>query len=164
MLPLIKNEKDFQELYRTHFEGVRRVLSAMTGNVSVAEELTQDSFLKGWDKLSTFSFRSSFKTWIYSVAINVGRDWLRTHKNHQVMGVISDQVEQGFSPEQRAIQEGLLSMNEAERELLILTYYEGMTLEETATILKIPTGTVKSRLHSSKSHLRDILVTKGFDV
>ncbi len=164
MLPLFKNEKDFQELYRTHFDGVRRVLLTMTGIPSVAEELTQESFLKGWDKLATFSLRSSFKTWIYSIAINVGRDWLRTHKNHQVSKVFESSSLETSTPEQKAVQEALLMVGASERELLVLTYYEGMTLEETAKILNIPVGTVKSRLHTSKSELRVILLKKGFDV
>lgn len=164
MLSFFKQEEEFQELYRTHFHRVRRVLSGMTGSNAVAEELTQEAFLKAWSSLSGFGFRSTLKTWVYTVAINVGRDWLRSHKNIKMSELFEEGSLESLSPESRAVQESLLETDEESREILVLTYYEGMTSQEISKVLKIPEGTVKSRLHYAKSKLQPLLVSKGFDV
>ncbi len=163
MIRLGKSEEDFQELFRTQHQRVRRMLQGMTGNAAVAEELMQESFLKAWDKLSYFGLRSSLKTWVYQVALNTGRDWLRSHKNHAPL-VDSLDAPGGPTAESRAIQEALQSLREDVRELLILHYYEGLELTEIAQVLGIPTGTVKSRLFAAKRHLKTELLDKGFDV
>jgi RNA polymerase sigma-70 factor (ECF subfamily) len=135
----------------------------MTGSDSIAEELTQEAFIKAWKGLSQFGFKSSLKTWIFQVAINVGRDWLRSHK---VRSLHQFEVVKEFSAssETLAVQEALLEIEDETRELLVLFYYEGMKLDEMSEILKIPEGTVKSRLHSARSKLKEKLMMKGFDV
>ena len=162
MLRLSKSENEFQELYRAHYGSVRRTLNAMTGIASVAEELTQEAFLKSWKALPQFGFRSSMKTWIFQVAINLGRDWIRSHKNGQAL--LEESIVTEMSPEQRAVQEALLELDEDHRAILILFYYEGMSIEELSRVLNVPVGTVKSRLHTAKGKLQPILIAKGFDV
>lgn len=162
MLRLSKSEDEFQELYRAHYGSVRRTLNAMTGIASVAEELTQEAFLKSWRALPQFGFRSSMKTWVFQVAINLGRDWLRSHKNKPILQ--DEEITPELTVEQRAVQEALLELEEDTRTLLILFYYEGMDLSELSKVLSVPTGTVKSRLHAAKGKLRPILLSKGFDV
>lgn len=79
MIRFGKSDRDFETVYQSYSGSIHRTLLGMTGNHSVAEELTQEAFLKAWKGLPQFGFRSSLKTWLYQVAINVGRDWLRSH-------------------------------------------------------------------------------------
>ena len=163
MIYFSKNEKDFQEFYRTHGTRVRRTLQGMVGNYSVAEELTQEAFLKGWEKLSTFGFKSKLSTWIYQIAIHTALDWLRSHKVR--WSVEMDAVnESDLTPEKRAVGQALMELDENTRALLVLHYYEGLSLKEIGQIFKIPEGTVKSRLYQAKALLKPLLVNKGFDV
>ncbi len=164
MIRLGKSEEDFQELFRTQHQRVRRMLQGMTGNAAVADELTQESFLKAWKGLAFFGLRSSLKTWVYQVALNTGRDWLRSHKNTTPLTEVDTATEALITPEQRAIQEALLKLKDDVRELLVLHYYEGLDLKEIAGVLDIPIGTVKSRLFTAKGLLREELLNKGFDV
>jgi RNA polymerase sigma-70 factor (ECF subfamily) len=132
---------------------------------TVAEELTQDAFIKAWKALPEFGLRSSLKTWIYQVAINVGRDWLRSHKTRNID--LSESNEEGNdSPtqEQLDIQEAILELEDDVREILVLFYFEGMKQEELSAILKVPSGTIKSRLHSARTKLKERLLHKGYDV
>ena len=162
MLRFGKSDKDFQDVYRDYSANIHRTLRGMVGNESIAEELTQEAFIKAWKSLPQFGFRSSLKTWVYQVAINVGRDWLRSHKG---MTLTSSEAESAPDKnEQQAIHEALLEMDEDARTILVLFYWEGMKQEEMSHILKIPEGTVKSRLHTAKSKLKDLLLMKGFDV
>lgn len=162
----LKSEDSFQALYASHSGGVKRFLLGMVGrNEAIAEELTQDAFLKAWKALPTFAAKSSLKTWVYAVAVNTARDWLRSHGNRPAE-VSADlwPAPEVDTPESRAVREALLELPTERRELLILHYFEDLTLKEIARVLEIPEGTVKSRLHDCKSQLRPLLVKKGFDV
>lgn len=164
MLRLGKSDEEFQEIYRIHQGGVRRTLQGMTGNSSIAEELTQEAFIKAWKGLPLFGFQSSLKTWLYKVAINIGRDWLRTHKHHSLPESHSIEEKSEASAETQAIQEALQELQEETRTLLVLHYYEGMKLLEISKVLEVPVGTIKSRLHGAKRSLQKILMEKGFNV
>lgn len=163
MLRIGKSDREFEAVYKDYSGSIHRTLKGMTGNDSVAEELTQEAFLKAWKGLPQFGFRSSVKTWLYQVAINVGRDWLRSHKSLTLTPEDSHEESINIS-EQKAIHEALLDMGEDDRTILILFYWEGLKQEEMSDILKVPEGTVKSRLYSAKAKLREVLLMKGFDV
>jgi RNA polymerase sigma-70 factor (ECF subfamily) len=163
VIPFGTTEEEFLEFYRTQRERVRRTLRGITNSSAVAEELTQEAFLKAWRNLPFFQRKSSLKTWVFQVAINVGRDWLRSHPKGA--SVLEERAEESkTSPETRAIQEALVDLEEETRTLLVLFYYEGLTLQELAKVLGVPLGTVKSRLHTAKGQLRSLLEKKGFDV
>lgn len=162
---LLKTEEAFRALYADHAGGVKRFLLGMVGkNESIAEELTQDAFLKAWKQLSTFSARSSLKTWVYAVAVNTARDWIRAHKSLSSLSPEALPAQGAESPEVRAVREALLELELDVRELLLLHYYEEFNLAEIAEILHVPEGTVKSRLHHAKLKLRPLLLAKGFNV
>lgn len=163
MIRIGKSDKEFETVYQDYSGSIHRTLLGMTGNHSVAEELTQETFIKAWKGLPQFGFRSSLKTWIYQVAVNVGRDWLRGHKTMALVAEESREENVNTS-EQTAIREALLVMDEDSRMVIILYYWEGMNQEEMSLILSIPQGTVKSRLFTAKSRLREILLMKGFEV
>ena len=164
MIRFGKSDKDFQDAYHEFSGNIHRTLRGMIGNEAIAEELTQEAFIKAWRGLPQFGFRSSLKTWLYQVAINVGRDWLRSHKNLVSTSEfeVSDSTEN--SSERKAVQEALLELDEDTRSILVLYYYEGMKQDEMGEVLGVPEGTIKSRMHSAKSKLRERLVLKGFDV
>jgi RNA polymerase sigma-70 factor, ECF subfamily len=166
MLRIGKSEKIFQDAYHAHAGSIHRTLKGMVGSESVAEELTQEAFIKAWKGLSQFGFRSSLKTWLYQVAINVGRDWLRSHKNRWQSCEIDNEYpgQSEKTAEKKEVQEALLELEEEIRTILVLFYYEGMKQDEISRVLKIPEGTVKSRLHTAKIKLREKLLLKGFDV
>lgn len=163
---LTKTENAFKDLYASQAGGVRRFVTGIVGNGSVAEEITQESFLKAWKALPSFAFRSTLKTWVYSVALNTARDWLRSHGGKTYVALDPDALEalEVESPETRAVREALMELDEDTRVILMLHYYDDLALSEIAKILGIPAGTVKSRLFAAKGKLRPKLVAKGFDV
>lgn len=162
MIRFGKTDKDFQDVYEAYAGGIHRTLHGMTGNHSIAEELTQEAFLKAWKGLPQFGFRSSIKTWVYQVAINLGRDWLRGHKTLSLEAGYEEHYE--VNSEQEAIHESLLLLDEESRAVIILFYWEGMKQDEMAKILSVPEGTVKSRLFSARSKLKEMLLQRGYDV
>lgn len=159
-----KTQDSFQSLYGTHAAAIQRFIQGMVKNSSIAEELTQDAFLKAWKSLPQFSFKSSLKTWVYAVALNTTRDWLRTHKHTLVWNEEHAQSKDDEAPQTRALREALLQLNEETRALLLLHYYDDLSQKEVSRILQVPEGTVKSRLFKAKNDLRQILLQQGFDV
>jgi RNA polymerase sigma-70 factor (ECF subfamily) len=129
------------------------------GASSHLDDLTQEVFVKVWKALPRFSFRSSMKTWIYRIAVNTAIDHGRKKKlvpNDIVPVGVSEESE-----EQIILRESLADMELDERSLIVLFYYEGLTLKEISVVLEIPVGTVKSRLHHAREKLEEVLVKRG---
>lgn len=155
------SEEEFQALYRSHGAKIKRAMEGMVGSEAVAQELTHEAFLKAWANLPFFMMKSKLSTWIYQIAINGARDYLRAHRRGPA---IEEEYVEGLSPERRAVREGLLESDPSERELLVLFYYEGLSLEEMSVALQAPVGTIKSKLFEARKSLREKLLKKGFDV
>jgi RNA polymerase sigma-70 factor (ECF subfamily) len=155
------SEEEFQALYESHGRKIKRTLEGMTGSEAVAQELTHEAFLKAWAQLPSFMRKSKLSTWLYQIAINTGRDYLRAHRRAPA---VEEEYVELLSPERRAVREGLLEIKSEEREILVLHYYEGQSIEEISEILSAPQGTVKSRLFEARKDLRERLLKKGFDV
>lgn len=159
-----------------------RVYSAALGYVYSPDEaldIAQDTFVKAYTNLHKFSSNSSFYTWIYRIAVNTAIDWLRKRKNRKVDSLDDDRFsEVGFEPVAKDLDydpEEVLEKNEFHRTLraavakltlklrsvIILHDIEGLSQEEVAAVLKIPVGTVKSRVSRARAELKKILQKQG---
>ena len=155
------SEEEFEALYQSHGRKIKRTIEGMVGSEAVARELTQDAFIKAWTQLPFFMRKSKLSTWLYQIAMNCARDYLRSHRRAPA---IEEEYVELLSPERRAVREGLLEVEADEREILVLHYYEGQSVEEIGEILGVPVGTVKSRLFEARKGLKEKLLRKGFDV
>jgi RNA polymerase sigma-70 factor (ECF subfamily) len=161
MVGLRPSEEEFQALYQSHGKKIKRTMEGMTGSEAVAQELTHEAFLKAWTQLPFFMQKSKLSTWLYQIAINTARDYLRAHRRAPA---VEENYVELLSPERRAVREGLLELEADVREILVLHYYEGQSVEEMSGILVVAGGTVISRLFEARKDLRERLVKKGFDV
>jgi RNA polymerase sigma-70 factor (ECF subfamily) len=160
---LIKTQQEFQSLYAQHSPSVQRFLLSMVGgNTQTAQELTQDAFLKAWKSLPSFAFKSSLKTWVFSVALNTARDWLRSHANTSL--ITEEEIQGEEQSDKLTTRAMILKLKEESRVMIILHYYEEMKISEIAEVTKIPQGTVKSRLFTAKQELKDLLIEQGFEL
>lgn len=160
----------------------RKVYGAAYGIVKDREEaldIAQDAFVKVHKYLDNFKGDSSFYTWLYRITVNLAIDRLRArNKGEQVEfdeavrqddeaslegGVLSSRL--GTNPGKSAlrrelaekIEEALSQIPEKHREILLLRELEGMSYEDLARVLKIPKGTVMSRLFHARVKLQKIL-------
>ena len=135
-----------------------------------AEDIVQDAFVKAFQKLSTFRGTSSFYTWLYRIAFNTAVSYQRRHKTttslEQKKEKIGDYLpdkhdrpDECLEKKERAekIQLALHLLNEEHQTILILREYEEMSYETIAEILKIPVGTIRSRLHRARICLKDAI-------
>ena len=134
------------------------------GDATLAEDIAQDTFIRVWDRLSTFRPQGSFRPWICRIASNLTIDALRRRK--PTMDVEKAVLEApGDRPEAAALKSERAAMVRAavnelpvhSRMALVLREYEGMSYQEIADGLDIPIGTVKSRLNDARRRLRDAL-------
>jgi RNA polymerase sigma-70 factor (ECF subfamily) len=165
----------FEEIFLRYRGQVYSLAYRMTGNATDAEDVCQEVFLKAMRKIGSFEGRSTLSTWLYRVAINVSKDHLR--KKRRSAEVLRDDeipeaevkevplVQQNGGPESRAIssearrvvQEALLELPLNLRAPLVLHELEGLEYHEISRMLRLPVGTVKSRIFRSRVRLAEIL-------
>ena len=152
--------QDFQRLYGEYALAVRKFLFRMGGQDEL-DDLVQETFIKVFAGYQSFSGKSSLKTWIFSIALNVARDHLRQKKRRQWLSLLSGNEEYHAATGNFAkdyadrveIAKLLSSLAPKLREVIVLYCQEELELQEIASILDIPLGTVKSRLHQARSKL-----------
>jgi RNA polymerase sigma-70 factor, ECF subfamily len=152
----------FERLYRQHLSRihslVRRMLSA-----DEADDLTQDVFVRAWQKLSTFRGEAAFGTWLHRLAVNVilarrktvGIERGRYTDDEQAWDGVS---RRGETPELAMdFEEAIDRLPDGARQVFVLHDVEGYRHEEIAHMLGIVPGTSKSQLHHARMALRRYL-------
>ena len=153
----------FSELVRTHAQGVRNVIYRMCGNIQLAEDAAQETFIRAWQNLSSYRPQTPLRNWLYRIAVNAGTDMLRKEKR-----ILTDDIgdlhltdgqpnpESLVSQQERTtmVQKAILSLPDASRAVLVLREYEGLSYQEISSTLDIPVGTVMSRLNYARTLLK----------
>lgn len=156
----------FSELVRIHAQGVLNVVYRMCGDMLVAEDAAQETFLRAWQNLSSYRTGTPLRNWLYRIAFNAGMDMLRKNRR-----ILPDDIEDlhltdgGPSLESLAsqnertklVQKAILSLPDASRAVLVLREYEGLSYQEISSTLDIPVGTVMSRLNYARNLLKSKL-------
>jgi RNA polymerase sigma-70 factor, ECF subfamily len=156
----------FSELVRAHAQGVLHVIYRMSGDMQVAEDAAQETFIQAWLKLKSYRPGSSLRNWLYRIAVNTAIDMLRKEKRI-LPGAVEEmqladpepgpEIHATRSERAEAVQKAVLSLPEASRAVLVLREYEGLSYQEIAEALDIPAGTVMSRLNYARKLLKEKL-------
>jgi len=149
---------------------VYRYIARLTGDRHLAEELSQETFIKAWKNIRQFEADKSLKPWIMRIARNCAFDSLRKKKTI-AFSFLSEPEQyrlenirtESLSPdelvekkEKKELVEKILShLSEEEREVLILHYLEELTVPEIAEILKKPEETIRTRLRRARASFRE---------
>ena len=151
------------EEFEIHLASVRDVIEKYVKfrvNTADAEDLIQDIFLTAYLKYEKLQKKESFKPWILSIARNRCLDYFR--KQAQFQEIPLDDVPESKLSFGRIgpvlpspVEETMDLLTDKDREILRLFYWQGLSLLEISKMLRIPVGTVKSRLHTAKSHFKD---------
>lgn len=154
----------FAPLVERYSRPIFALVVGIVGQREEAEELTQDIFLKAYTHLSTFSFRSSFSTWLYRIACNTALTAVRRRQRRFVLFDFSraerlpELSDEGELTELNEIQEQALRraldrLDPDERALIQLHYYENRPLSECGEILSLTESNTKVRLHRIRKKL-----------
>jgi RNA polymerase sigma-70 factor, ECF subfamily len=145
----------FERLVRTYQEPVWRFLRRLLGDAGGAEDVAQETFLRVFRRLPTFSFEAKFSTWVFQIARNAGVDELRSRRRRSRLASLASLPTPAVgTPEARAeIDAALASLPVDLREAVLLIEVLGLRYHEVARVLGVPEGTVKSRVFSARSRL-----------
>jgi RNA polymerase sigma-70 factor (ECF subfamily) len=156
------DEAAFSELVRTYQAHVWRFLRHQLGDDALAEDLTQETFIRVYRKLHTFEFRSKFSTWILNVARNAGTDELRARQRRARLVDALSVPEPQRDPSLRVeISDAIDALTPKLRETLLLVELFGLTYREAAEVLGIPEGTAKRRVFDARKQLALELLEGG---
>ena len=149
----------FEELYRLHLPRVHGLVRRMTAGRD-ADEITQDVFVRVWQKLGTFRGDSSFGTWLHRLAVNVVIERFRSDQSRRAkLHDGEDVFEMLAAPAQTRdlgmdFETALEKLPDGAREIFVLHDVEGHKHHEIATMLGISPGTSKAQLHRARMILR----------
>ena len=152
----------FERLYRTHVPRVHGLVRRMLDGAD-PDDVTQDVFVRAWEKLHTFRGEAAFGTWLHRLAVNVilarrktlGGERRRFHEDSEVLELVSGRA---GSPEHGVdFEEAIGRLPEGARQVFLLHDVQGFRHEEIARLLGIVPGTSKSQLHHARMALRKYL-------
>lgn len=166
-----QNRASFEVLVRRYQHEIYNYLRRYLGDESIAEDAFQLTFVRVYQKADQFDLSRRFRPWLYSVATNQAIDLKRRNKrrNHQSLDIAATNSESRTSTQAAAIPDhrgpvedplvgaefrqqmraAVEQLGEPGRSALELIYLQGLPYRDAAEILKVPVGTVKSRVHSA---------------
>ena len=158
----------FESLYRMHIDKVYGLCLRMTGNVSEAEDCTQEAFIQAWNKLEKFRGDSAFSTWLHRIAVNSVLGRMRKSKREQDRIQLAGEA--AVSPasvadtgELRDLSDAVDKLPEGARHVFVLYAVYGYSHDEAGSMLGIASGTSKAQLHRARRLLAQQLKEEGFE-
>ncbi len=148
----------FERLVQTYQTPLRRLCCVMLKDAQQADDAVQETFIKAYRSLNAFRQDSSEKTWLTRIAVNTCRDIMRSrwfvHIDRSVD--IADLPEEyaESDPEETELFEAVLSLPLKQREVVLMYYYQNLTMQETAEALHITVSNVSRRLENARKALR----------
>ncbi len=154
----------FGELVRRYQSLVRGFLARMTrGDVHLADDMAQETFVKAWRKLNTFRGEARFSTWLFGIAFNEFRAQARRRKELAWEEINSPppEAEQPAAAEASNLRLDLTAalklLNSGERAAVVLCCQNGLSHDEAAQVLECPLGTIKTNVLRGREKLRRAL-------
>lgn len=150
------DDEKFVELVKEYTPNLYRLALGILHNPSDAEDAVAETVLKAYEKINTLRKAESFRAWIMQIAANEAR---RVYAKSKRTEPVEDMEEYmpAFHDEHHELWDVVMKLDIVYSEVIILFFYERLSVKEIGKILGIPEGTVKSRLARGKKQLREQL-------
>jgi RNA polymerase sigma factor (sigma-70 family) len=163
------DEAAFETLFRRYYPRLRRFVEQMTRRPHLVDEILNDTMLVVWHKADTFNLRSKVSTWMIGIALRRSLKALRSRDEAHDLDPDDVAMPAECGPEgqllrreQRArLSHALGTLPAEQRAVIELTFYEGYTYREIATIVDCPVDTVKTRMFHARRRLKTLLAERG---
>jgi RNA polymerase sigma-70 factor, ECF subfamily len=168
-------EESFDRAMRANGEKILSLALRLTSRRDLADDLTQDTFVKAYEHWPDFRGRSDPGTWFYRICVNLWKNRLRDERRKPLGHGISLEGPEGLGPgefladqeptpdesldaaaRQSQLTEALALLESKDRAILVMREIDDLSYEEIAEMLEIPLGTVKSRLARCREKLADL--------
>lgn len=151
---------------------IKKLVYSYVNNWDIATDLTQEVFITVYQKLDSFQYRSTFKTWIFTIAINKCKDYLKSWHyrnivlNEKLFFFMNDtkkspEVQVVLQDDSNELYRIIWTLPTKYREVFILHYYEDLSLQEISDALNISVSTVKTRLYRGKEKVKKLYSNEG---
>ena len=151
-------------LYDAHVDRVFRLAYRLAGDADLAQDFTQETFVRAFSRLREFQGRSAFSTWLHAITVSVSLNALRKVKKIRQREVALDDAQPAFTTSRHAepdlkdrLKNAIASLPEHYRAVFVMYDMEGYSHEEIGTVLGVPVGTSKARLSRAREKLREQL-------
>ncbi|SDO48062.1 sigma-70 family RNA polymerase sigma factor [Alkalicoccus daliensis] len=159
-------EQIIGQLMDNYSDEVLHLVYSYVKDRTTAEDLTQEIFIKCYEKLGQFNNKSSIKTWLYRIAINHCKDYLRSWHYRKIK--FSDKIWDYIPSKSKHVEEEIISKNVADSltsaimdlpikysEVVFLYYYEELSLSNISKITGVNSNTLKTRLKQARKLLKE---------
>lgn len=158
-----RGERDAQrELYERHVPQIHRLMLRMAGNREDAFDLTQQTFVRAFERISSFDGRAGLGTWLYRIAANEALQLFRRRRGERKhLRVLAEERftsgAAGTASHGVDLEAALARLSDEGRAILLLRYQESLSYDRIAAVLDCAPGTVASRLNRARAQLRALL-------
>jgi len=158
-----KRAEIFTTIYKRHFKSLVKYLLWLCGDSDAAKDITQNIFMKVYNKPHLFDVSKNFKAWLFSIAKNDWKNYIRRQTNQSKLMTELKNInmpsiaidEQLFKKDKfKKVRSAIDVLSESHKEVIILKYSNNLTIKEIAGILNCSEGTVKSRLFYALKNLK----------
>ena len=166
------DDKALAEIVKDYSDGLTLYLNGIVNNISVAEELTEETLFRLITKKPRFTAKYSFKTWLYTIGRNVAIDELRHNAKRsdasfdELEGYIRDEYDLEklyiIEEEKLTVHRALKKLNTEYRQVLWLLYFEELSHAEAGHVMKKNSRQMKNLVYRAKNALKSELEKEGF--
>jgi RNA polymerase sigma-70 factor (ECF subfamily) len=154
----------YERVYRACASRVHALCLRMSGNQQQAEELTQDVFVRAWQRLASFRGESQFTTWLHRLAVNLVLQERRARARRQSRELSEPDIEAYAHAAVAAmpgtkvdLERAIAALPEGARKVLVLRDVQGYRYQEIAGLTGVSLGTVKAQIHRARALIREAL-------
>jgi RNA polymerase sigma-70 factor, ECF subfamily len=153
-----------RQFYDTHVERIHRIAFRFVGDAEAAQDCVQETFIRAFDRISTFRGESALGTWLGAIAVSVALNHLRSRKRSDKRQAPLEEADLVASPARHAepdlktrLHAEIENLPEGYRMVFVLHDVEGYTHEEIGQMLGVQSGTSKAQLFRARNRLRERL-------
>ncbi|MBE8167367.1 MAG: RNA polymerase sigma factor [Shewanella sp.] len=152
------DKQAFKSLYELHHKRVYALAYRLAGGHDLAHDITQECFIKLWNKLPSYRGDSQFSTWLHRLCVNQALTMIKNQKSFWSRLFSTDTPpEQSFVDDYHELDQMILKLPERARIVFVLFAIEGYRHEEIAELLNMAVGTSKAQYHRARQLLKEML-------
>ncbi|MGE5701573.1 MAG: sigma-70 family RNA polymerase sigma factor [Clostridia bacterium] len=160
---------------REYGDNILQLATMIVRDRGIAEDITQEVFIKAYKGLDSFRQESSAKTWLYRIAINESKKYLRSWSFRNIFSTLLPRnrpIAEPFDPKgadavvlsnmsKADMAEQVMALSPQYRQVIVLHYYEDLSIKEVAQVLGVSEEVVRTKLHRARKQFKTLLEREG---